>query len=82
MGYAMVAKSFSTEFGKHCLWIEDIYIRDAFRGLGLGTAFFAFLEKKYPDRLLRLEAERENAGAVRFYERCGFRELPYLELIK
>ena len=22
-GYAMVAKSFSTEFGKSCIWIED-----------------------------------------------------------
>ena len=35
-GYAMVAKSFSTEFGKPCIWIEDLYIRDAFRGQGLG----------------------------------------------
>lgn len=24
-GYAMVAKSFSTEFGKRCIWIEDLY---------------------------------------------------------
>ena len=23
-GYAMLAKSFSTEFGKPCIWIEDI----------------------------------------------------------
>ena len=25
-GYSMLAKSFSTEFGKACIWIEDIYI--------------------------------------------------------
>ena len=27
LGYAMVAKSFSTEFGKPCMWIEDIYLK-------------------------------------------------------
>ena len=26
-GYAMVAKSFSTEFGKPCIWIEDLYLK-------------------------------------------------------
>lgn len=25
-GYSMLAKSFSTEFGKPCIWVEDIYI--------------------------------------------------------
>ena len=25
-GYGMIAKSFSTEFGRPCMWIEDIYI--------------------------------------------------------
>ena len=32
-GYAMLAKSFSTEFGKPCIWIEDIYVKDEYRGL-------------------------------------------------
>ena len=27
LGYAMVAKSFSTEFGKPCMWIEDLYLK-------------------------------------------------------
>ena len=81
-GYGMVAMSYSTEAVGLCAWIEDIYIREGCRGAGLGAAFFRFLEEKHPQRLLRLEAERENEGAVRFYGRCGFRELPYLELIK
>ena len=29
-GYAMMAKSYSTEFGKPCIWIEDIYVKDAY----------------------------------------------------
>ena len=54
-GYAMVAKSFSTEFGKPCMWIEDLYIKSEYRGLGLGSQFFEFIEKKYPESVLWLE---------------------------
>ena len=79
-GYAMLAKSFSTEFGKPCVWIEDLYVKETCRGRGLGGAFFDFLDRNYPDHLLRLEAEEENAGALRLYKRRGFTELPYLEL--
>ena len=82
LGYAMVAKSFSTEFGKPCIWIEDLYLRPAERGRGIGSAFLALLFEKYPDCIFRLEAEHENEGAVRMYERCGFSVLPYLELKK
>ena len=44
-GYAMVAKSFSTEFGRPCMWIEDIYIKSECRGTGIGSRFFKFIEK-------------------------------------
>ena len=51
-GYAMVAKSFSTEFGKPCIWIEDIYVKDEHRGLGIGSLFLGLIEDKYPNSLL------------------------------
>ena len=78
----MIAKSFSTEFGKPCIWIEDIYLKEAYRGLGIGKQFFDFLFRKYPDHLFRLEAEAENTRAIRLYEKCGFSVLPYLEMKK
>ena len=35
VGYGMLAKSFSTEFGKPCIWIEDLYLKeDARKRLG------------------------------------------------
>lgn len=82
LGYAMVAKSFSTEFGKPCKWIEDLYILPDFRGQGIGTAFFAFLEEKYPESLLRLEVEDENERAVAVYTKNGFEVLPYTQMKK
>lgn len=81
-GYAMVAKSFSTEFGKACFWIEDIYIKPQFRGMGIGKQFFALLFSTYQDVVFRLEAEEENHHALSFYQKSGFEVLPYLEMIK
>lgn len=79
-GYAMIAKSFSTEFGKACYWIEDLYIKPAYRGFGIGTEFFSYIEKLYPDVIFRLEVEKENERAVHVYEKCGFTTLPYTEM--
>ena len=81
-GYAMIAKSFSTEFGKPCIWIEDLYIKDAYRGAGLGKQMLDFITAKYTDCIFRLEVEEENERAVRLYEKCGFSVLPYMEMKK
>lgn len=81
-GYAMLAKSFSTEFGKPCIWIEDIYIKEKYRGLGLGSRFLGFIEEKYPGHLFRLEVEAENERAVNVYKKCGYDILPYMEMKK
>ena len=82
LGYAMVAKSFSTEYGKPCIWIEDIYIKPEYRGRGLGSRFFSFIEAKYPEALLRLEVEEENERAVYVYRKNGFEVMPYMEMKK
>lgn len=81
-GYAMVAKSFSTEFGKPCIWLEDIYIRDKYQGLGIGSLFLKYIEEKYPNSVFRLEVEAENKRAVHVYKKCGYEILPYMEMKK
>lgn len=82
VGYAMLAKSFSTEFGKPCIWIEDLYFLPQYRGLGLGSEFFAYVDEKYPDAVKRLEVEEENERAVYVYRKCGYEVLPYMEMKK
>lgn len=79
-GYAMAAKSFSTEFGKHCIWLEDLYLKPEFRGQGIGSAFLADLAERYPDAILRLEVEEENERAIAVYKKGGFEVLPYMEM--
>lgn len=82
LGYAMVAKSFSTEFGKPCIWIEDLYLKPEYRGLGVGSSFFTYIEEKYAGCVFRLEAEEENERAIHVYKKCGYEVLPYMELKK
>ncbi len=81
-GYTMIAKSFSTEFGKQCVWIEDIYIKEEFRGLGLGNAVLEFITNKYTNCIFRLEVEEENETAIKLYKKYGFTVLPYMEMKK
>ena len=77
-GYAMIAKSFSTEFGKKCIWIEDLYLKEAYRGLGIGKlllqAVIDTARQKGID-YLELEVVADNVRAIGLYERMGFETL-------
>ncbi len=82
LGYAMLAKSFSTEFGKPCIWIEDLYIKPQYRGNGISPKFINYIQNNYKNSILRLEAEDENLHAIHVYEKAGFSKLPYIEMVK
>lgn len=81
IGYGMLAKSFSTEFGGECIWIEDIYLEEEYRGQGIGSYFIQFVKDTYSDKILRLEVEGDNEKAISTYEKNGFKRLPYMELV-
>ena len=82
LGYAMLAHSFSTEYGMHCVWIEDVYLKEEARGKGLASEFFDHINAVYPDALHRLETEPENLYALEVYKSKGFSEMPYTELYR
>ena len=79
IGYTMLAKSFSTEFGKECIWFEDLYLKEEYRNKGIIPEFISFVKNKYQNCLLRLEVEKDNTHAVHVYEKAGFKNLPYAE---
>ena len=81
-GYAMVAKSFSTEFGKPCIWIEDLYIKEEYRHKKLGSLFFDFLKENYKDTIQRLEVDKNNVFAIKAYKKNNFEEVAYLQFIR
>jgi ribosomal protein S18 acetylase RimI-like enzyme len=82
LGYAMIAHSFSTEYGMPCIWIEDLYIKAPYRGKGLGSRMLQHITESFPGAVFRLEVEEENESAIAVYKKCGFENLPYMEMKK
>lgn len=83
-GYGLTAKTFSQEAGGYVIWLEELYIREEYRSRGLGSEFFAYVEKKYEGRAarFRLEVEEDNVRAVSLYKRLGYETLDYVQMIK
>lgn len=82
-GYAIVSMKFETEVGGMAAWIEELYVDDKFRGHGIGSEFFSFLEDELKGKIkrIRLEVGDENDGAKRLYERLGFEPLDYKQMV-
>ena len=81
-GYAMAAKSFPQNSAVPVSGWKTFISKRIFRGTGIGSLFLEFIEKKYPEAVLRLEVEEENGRAVKVYEKNGFNVLPYMEMKK
>ncbi|MGN1123800.1 MAG: GNAT family N-acetyltransferase [Eubacterium sp.] len=77
-GYALLAKTFSQEAGGLVIWIEEIFIKNEFRGLGLGGEFIEKIKNEFPAARLRLEVEPDNERVVSLYEKHGFKRLDYI----
>jgi ribosomal protein S18 acetylase RimI-like enzyme len=79
IGFALFFTNSSTFLAQPGLYLEDLYVRPAQRGQGIGQALLT--------RLARLAVERNygrfewsvldwNANAIRFYERLGATVMP------
>ncbi len=81
-GYSMLAHSYSTEYGRPVIWIEDLFLEEDARGKGLSAKLFELIRENYPDHIHRLEVEETNLHAIRLYKKSGFVTLPYAEMIR
>ena len=68
--------------GAHALfgWISLLYLAEPYRGRGLGVQLLGRALMYYRlrgRRAVRLHAAEDNAAALRFYEKHGFRRLSY-----
>ena len=85
VGYALFFQNYSTFLGKRGLFLEDLYVKPATRGSGLGT--------KMLRALATLAMERQcgrfewtvldwNQNAIGFYEKMGATVLPDWRIVR
>lgn len=80
-GYVYVTMCYSAEVGGRCIFIEEIYLKEEFRGKGLGGQIMEWLTEEYPEaRRFRLEVTQANQGAIHLYEKNGYQYLNYLQM--
>jgi ribosomal protein S18 acetylase RimI-like enzyme len=76
-GYFALTFCYSLEFHGRFALLDEVYIREAYRGQKLGKSVVPFAEdlcKKAGIRALRLEVGRENKPAQSLYRTAGFKE--------
>lgn len=81
-GYVLLAKSYSREAGGIVIWIDELYIKPKYRGRGIGSQFFEWLEANLPAARYRLEIEPDNKRAENLYRKMGYDILPYVQMVK
>lgn len=77
VGYIAVTFGFSLEYLGRDAFIDELFIRPALRGAGLGTRVLQAVERECIEsgvRALHLEVERDNPAAQALYRRQGFRD--------
>ncbi|MEM8592517.1 MAG: GNAT family N-acetyltransferase [Pseudomonadota bacterium] len=74
-GYALVCYGWSIEYGGLDAYLDELYLRPAVRGRGIGSdvlhALSGYLQEKGAGALA-LEVDFDNSDAIRTYQRSGF----------
>lgn len=87
VGYVLFAKTYSNEAGGMVLWIEELYIREKYRGRGVGKYVLNNI-LQYPYYYcenvfrIRLEITPSNESAKKLYQSVGFELLDYQQMVK
>ena len=74
IAYAIYFLNYSTWLGKHGIFLEDLYVRQAHRGLGAGTALLRALAQECVDKgygRFEWTVLDWNEPALRFYRALG-----------
>ena len=76
-GYAVICFGYSLEWLGRDAFVDELYLRDEYRGRGWGRKTGEFVEEAVREagvRTLHLEVVRQNTAALDVYRRLGFRE--------
>ncbi len=76
IGYLILTFGYSFEYGGRDAFIDEFYLKEAFRGKGLGTEILTLLDgyaKELNVNAIHLEVERTNQAGNSLYLKTGFK---------
>lgn len=85
VGFVVFYTTFATTTGKPGIHVDDLYIRPAYQGLGLGKVILRHIACIAESRgCARMEwwALKANRRAIAFYERLGARQMDEIALFR
>lgn len=77
IGYIILTWGYSLEYYGRDAFIDELYLRESYRGQGIGQKAITFAEEAARSagvNALHLEVERENTLAHGFYRKVGFED--------
>lgn len=85
VGFAIWAYSFSTFTGKPTLYIDDIYVQEAYRGRGIGSRIFSYIAGiAYEKDCARMDwyCMETNVSGKEYYHRMGAEEIEWFKVFR
>jgi GNAT superfamily N-acetyltransferase len=85
VGFVVLVFSFSVEFGGRVAFIDELFIDERFRNIGIGRRAVELViqeARQLGVRNLLLEVNDQNLPARSIYERCGFTDRKYRLMTK
>jgi len=74
-GYVVLTFGFSLEFHGRDAWIDELYLRSAYRGQGIGSATLAFITatcRQEGIKAVHLAVAHRNQRAQKVYQQAGY----------
>lgn len=78
VGYLALTNGYSFEFGGHYALVDEFFIQEGYRSLGLGRKVLSAIQEQAGQlglKALHLQTENYNPRAKQLYESLGFQDL-------
>ncbi len=85
IGFAIWAYSFSTFTGKPTLYIDDLYVREQYRGRGIGSRLFSFIAEvacKKDCGRMDWYCMNSNVSGMKYYHNMGAEEIDWFKVFR
>ena len=82
VGFGIVTSYYASEVAGITIQLEDLYISEEYRSMGIAQEYFAKVKENFPEAVRdRLEVSGTNKRAIDLYKRLGFDVLEYVQMV-